>query len=661
MLMCGIAGAVGFVNREIARAVCAMDAAQSHRGPDGRGYWSSMDERCGEASHEDCGAVLAHRRLAILDLSEAGAQPMIDPSSGAVIVYNGEVYNFMEIRRELETTGEIFVSHGDTEVVLRAIMKWGIGTVRKFRGMFALAVWEPTTRRLHLARDRVGIKPLYVAEVGGGSQRTLIFASELRAILNSGLVERRIDPSGLSTYLWNGFVHGPYTMVRGVRLVPAGTTMTIVAGQPAAEPQRYWSLPCSPVSYRVEAVDELSHELQTAVKLRLISDVPLGIFLSGGIDSSAIAALATKCATSPVHTFTIGFDDPAYDESRYAEAVANSLGTRHTCLHLTEGMFTQRLERALRSVDQPTFDGINTYFVSQAVREAGITVALAGTGGDELFGGYSSYEDLPRVVTWSRALRHVPVGLVRSMGDVVSRLQTGGRETLPAQTRWGKVADALLCRGDLVKLYQVAYAMFTVRFLGELSQYLRESMHGTGGALDVCHGLPLATYRTLLRQIDGSPIHHAIATLELSAYIGQRLMRDTDAASMAVALEARVPLLDHRVIECVSAVAPMQRFMPLRRKRLLQHLALDRLDAGLFDRPKAGFVLPIDRWCRQSLRGQVDEVLHDTRLCQAAGIYPPAVARLARAFQSGQPGIYWTRLWMLYVLLWWCQEYHVTL
>ena len=659
--MCGIAGAVGFVNSEIAQAVRAMDAAQRHRGPDAHGFWSSLDNPHGEDLSHDRGAILAHRRLAILDLSNAGAQPMIDPSSGAVIVYNGEVYNFAEIRHDLEATGENFVSNCDTEVVLRAIVKWGVDAVRKFRGMFALAVWEPVTRRLHLVRDRVGIKPLYVAEVTYGSQRTLIFASELRAILNSGMIERRIDPYGLFTYLWNGFVHGPYTIVRDIRLVPAGTTMTIDAGQPATEPRAYWSLPSAPSVYRAEAVDELRHELQTAVKLRLISDVPLGVFLSGGIDSSAIAALATRCAASTLHTFTIGFDDPTYDESRYATAVADALGTHHTCLRLTEDMFRQRLEHALRSVDQPTFDGINTYFVSHAVREAGVTVALAGTGGDELFGGYRTFEDIPRAMTWSNALRHVPVALLHAMGHTVAHFQARGKGRFPAQNRWGKIGDALACRGDLVKLYQVAYAMFTIRFFGDLSQYLRESIRGAGAALGVCHGLPLANIQMLHQQVDGSPIHHAIATLELSAYVGQRLMRDTDAASMAVSLEARVPLLDHRVIECAAAVDPVQRFMPLRSKRLLRHLALDQLDAGLFDRPKSGFVLPIDRWCRQSLRGQVDEVLHNTSLCQAVGIYPPAAARLAHAFQSGQPGIYWTRLWMLYVLLWWCREYRVTI
>ena len=658
--MCGITGAVGFVNEKIAEAVRKMDSAQMHRGPDGHGYWSSLDPNNNEHCNES-GAILAHRRLAILDLSEAGTQPMVDKASGAVIVFNGEVYNYSEIRRELEATGETFVSRTDTEVVLRAIVKWGIdAAVKHFRGMFALAVWEPHTKRLSLARDRVGIKPLYLAEIVSGSSRTLLFASELRALLCSNLIDRRIDSCGLESYLWNGFVYGPATMIRGISLMPAGSTLIIEAGKTLPKTRTYWQLPLSPANYRHDAIDELRQEMEAAIKLRLISDVPLGIFLSGGVDSSAVSAMAARAAAGTVHTFNIGFDevDSHYNESPYAEAVAKALGTQHTCLRLTENIFSQHLENALSSIDQPTFDGINTYFVSQAVRQAGITVALAGTGGDELFGGYRSFIDLPRVIRWSSILRYAPEELLQIIGKAAARVQMGGKKGLiPPQTRWGKWGDVLDCGGDLVNLYQVAYAMFTKSFLREL---ILEPVHSENNGL-IAYGLCKTNYEYLREVTANKSKLHAIADLELSSYIGQRLMRDTDAASMAVALEARVPLLDHRVIECVAAVDQKRRFEPLGNKRLLKELTLEHLNPKLFDRPKAGFVLPIENWCRKGLRGQVAQTLHDAELCRSVGINPKPIAQLAAAFQSRQPGIYWTRLWMLFVLLWWCRKYRVSL
>ncbi|NCB26147.1 MAG: asparagine synthase (glutamine-hydrolyzing) [Bacteroidia bacterium] len=656
--MCGIAGAVGFIDEEIDRAVRKMDIAQQHRGPDGHGYWSSLDTSEERVSSDERGVILTHRRLAILDLSDAGAQPMIDQASGAVIVFNGEVYNYSEIRNELVATGETFFSRTDTEVVLRAVVKWGINVaVKRFRGMFALAVWEPRTRRISLARDRVGIKPLYLAEITRGSYRTLLFASELRAILHSGLIERRLAPNGLSTYLWNGFVYGPSTIIQGITLLPAGTTLIVEADQPLAEPKSYWQLPTPPDQYQKNADKELRHELETAVKLRLVSDVPLGIFLSGGIDSSAVAALAARTATGTVYTFNVGFDDAAYDESPYAEAVAKALGTRHTCLHLTEEMFRHQLDNALQSIDQPTFDGINTFFVSQAVRQAGITVALAGTGGDELFGGYRSFVDLPRIQYLSSLLRCVPERILQAIGTAAAHIQMGGGGIMPPQTRWGKLGDALACRGNLVNLYQVAYGLFTKNFYEELTQDLPHIISNN----IIINGLNSSNYKYLIQLVENKPQLHAIANLELSSFIEQRLMRDTDAASMAVALEARVPLLDHRVIECVAAIDPNQRFKPLGSKHLLKELAIDHLNPKLFDRPKAGFVLPIDKWCRQGLRERVNQTLFDTDLCRSVGIHPPSVAKLAKAFQSGQPGIYWTRLWMLFVLLRWCQDHKVLL
>lgn len=642
--MCGIAGAVGFVDDTVQDAVRAMSAAQVHRGPDSDGYWSSVEPGSTDAQ----GCVLAHRRLAIVDLSDAGRQPMHDPA-GHVIAFNGEVYNYRELRDELIEQGESFVSDCDTEVVLRMLVSDGVEAAERFNGMFALACWDPATRRLGLLRDRVGIKPLYYATLDRAGGTTVLFASEMRAILASGMIDRRIDPDGLDSYLWNGFVIGPGTLIRGVSLLPAGTSLGIEAGQSPGEPESYWRLPDA--SGQRAGFDEVKDTLDSAVKRRLMADVPLGVFLSGGIDSSAVAAIASRVAPDAVHTFNIGFPEAEFDESHYAQAVADQLGTTHRCIELTESHFAEHLDDAMGSIDQPTFDAINTYFVSRAVREAGVTVALAGTGGDELFGGYTSYRDLPSAKRWSRTAGVLPKALVGAGAKAVARVKSGPLGDVPPQTRWGKLADVMATRGGLVDLYQVSYALYTREFLNDL----RQPDDG------VPYGLPARTHDTLSGLIAGSDDLHAVSMLELSCFIGQRLLRDTDAASMAVSLEARVPLLDHTLIEAVARLDEGERFSPLGSKRMLRRLALDGLDPASFDRPKSGFVLPIDTWVRRGLKEQLHATLHDRGLCEQVGIDPDAVTRLWSAFQDGAPGLYWSRIWAIYVVLWWCRTHGVSL
>ncbi len=640
--MCGIAGAVGFVDDRVQQAVRAMSDAQHHRGPDGGGYWS-----CVEPGNADVrGVALAHRRLAILDLSDAGAQPMHDPASGQVIVYNGEVYNYRDLREPLRQAGQSFASDCDTEVMLRLLATRGTEALDDTNGMFAFAQWDPATRTLCLGRDRLGIKPLYLAEIDDGGRPTVLFASEVRALLASGLVPAHIDPHGLSSYLWNGFVAGPGTFIQGVSLLPAGHTLTLSAGDAPGEPRPFWRLPDAGGGRA--GLEDAREALHQAVSRRLIADVPLGVFLSGGIDSSAVAAVASRVAPGAIHTFNIGFPEAEFDESPHAARVAEQLHTEHRCIELTESHFKSHLDDAMQSIDQPTFDAINTYFVSRAVREAGVTVALAGTGGDELFGGYTSYRDLPPASIWAGRLRCLPEVCLRGGAGLVSRVKTGRPGAVPPQTRWGKLGDVLATRGDLVDLYQVSYALYTERFLDQLSPHARSRGYG----------LSTAVRDGLRRQIGNDPALHAISKLELSCFIGQRLLRDTDAASMAVSLEARVPLLDHALIETVARLDPVERFEPLGKKQMLRRLALDGLDPETFDRPKSGFVLPIDTWVRQGLRDQVREALHDESLCRQVGLEPDAVRRLFQAFQDGAPGLYWSRVWALFVVLWWSREHN---
>jgi asparagine synthase (glutamine-hydrolysing) len=661
--MCGIAGAIGnlshpasslaSVRENITDCVSKISEALRHRGPDGSGLWATVS---GEV-------VFAHRRLAILDLSEAGAQPMIDAASGCAITFNGEIYNFKDLRQELEALGEQFNSTSDTEVILKAYKHWGLALVPRLRGIFAMAIWDPGTRSVHLVRDQLGIKPLYWTIVRNGplGKETLLFSSEVRALLASGVVARRLDPAGVASYLSQGFVIGPNTIIEGIRLLPPASTLTIAAGAGTAPETNsqvlrgYWSLPSSKV--RSTTQEELRQELANTVRMQLVSDAPLGIFLSGGIDSSAVATLASEAEPDGLHTFTIGFEEAGLDESRFAAQVATAIGSRHTNTTLREADFVAQLTDALTAIDQPTFDAINTYFVSRAAREAGITVALAGTGGDELFGGYRSFVELPKMMNgtgWipARWLDGTIRGTSALAGDLFWNLL--GQAT--PQTRWGKIADVARAANDLLGLYQVSYALFT------RDTQRRLASNAVRNAQEVQElGLPAEVARLWRARVQDSELLHAISLLELSSFIGERLLRDTDAASMAVALEVRVPLLDHVLCETVAGVNPTRRFSPLGKKQLLRDVALARLDPALFNRPKSGFVLPIDEWARRSLQPEIERLLTDAELVGRVGLRADTVRTLWKSFVAGKPGLHWSRVWSIYVLLAWCQKHDVAL
>ena len=669
--MCGIAGAVRRIpdvreaasrpaSPRVRRYVETMADAQRHRGPDGAGLWQSPGQE----------VVFGHRRLAILDLSPAGAQPMVDAPSGCALTFNGEIYNYRDIRRDLESVGETFSSSCDTEVILKACRRWGIDAVRHLRGIFALAFWDPRVGAVHLVRDPLGVKPLYWAVVRDAEtgEEVVLFASELRALLATGAVPRALDPAAVASYLWNGFVIGPNTIVEGASLLPAATILSIEGGEPAGTQnsrslREYWHLPSS--SARSTTTGELRDTLLETVAMQLVADVPLGVFLSGGVDSSAVAALASEAAPGAVHTFTIGFEEAAYDETRYARQVAEAIRSRHTSVLLTEQAFAAQLPDAFTAVDQPTFDGINTFFVSRAAREAGMTVALAGTGGDEVFGGYRSFVDIPRVV---RARQWMPFvhegGMVQRAMDgafTFGARCAGGLswdlfKVAPPQTRWGKVADVARAAHDLLGLYQVAYATFTRETQAVLASSLVREAQGRQ-----VYGLPAAVAAAWRRRVANSELLHAISVLELSGFVGERLLRDTDAASMAVALEVRVPLLDHVLVETAAGIDPARRFSPPRQKQLLRDMALARIPPAVFDRPKSGFVLPIDTWARRRLRPQMESVFRDDHLAARAGLRGDALRTLWRSFTDGRPGLYWTRIWGLYVLLSWCREHDVSL
>ncbi len=646
--MCGIAGIVGRLDQTNRAALQKMNAAMVHRGPDADGSWQSSADAHGR------GAMLTHRRLAILDLSPAGVQPMIDPVTGDVIAFNGEIYNYLDLRRQLSAEGHTFQSTGDTAVMLRALGTHGRETLGRLRGMFAFAHWDSRRRELLLARDALGIKPLYLARNRDPSAGwSLAFASEVRALLASGLLGTpRLDPVAVSSMAWNGFIAGPGTAVVGVELLWPGRALVFDSQGAEKQSLDFWTIPPGP---RAGTMDEasLSSLLEEGVRLHLASDVPLAVFLSGGVDSSAMANLAQRASRTPIHTFTLAFEEQELNEGPIARRIANAIGTQHTEVLLTEQQFTSQLETALDSLDQPTFDALNAWFMSRAIRSAGFTVAISGTGGDELFGGYSSFRDLPVLHRWLRRFRAVPRELLvaaASLGTFPLR-RSGG--AVPPQTRWAKLPEMVRRGDDLQGLYQLAYALFLPEFQREL---LSEPVNGA-----IIDGLPSALGERLRSETRLRSPLSAISVMEQRLFLGERLLRDNDAASMAASLEQRVPLVDQVLFESVDRLPDQQRYHPIGRKALLRRIGLRGLDPALFDRPKSGFVLPFDRWIRRGLRKTMDETLRDPAAVKPAGLDPSAVARLWQAFLDGAPGMYWSRVWALYVLIRWSQRNGVSI
>jgi asparagine synthase (glutamine-hydrolysing) len=642
--MCGIAGIIGRTGEPNRAALARMSGAVAHRGPDAEGLWDAPPDASG------WGAMLAHRRLSILDLSPAGAQPMVDPATGHVVVLNGEIYNYLELRDRLAAAGHTFRSTGDTAVMLRALSVHGKEAVGWFRGMFAFAFWDTAERRLLLARDQLGIKPLYLARNpdprGGWS---LAFASEVRAILASGLLGRpRLDPRAAASVAWNGFVVGPETAIAGIESVWPGQLLVFDSRGRERASRRYWTVPRPPETGSPDR-SRLSEVLDECVHLHLASDVPLGVFLSGGVDSSAVANLARKTSTTPVHTFTLSFEEKEYDEGRIARRVAEAIGTEHQEVVLTGQRFVGGLEAALDSLDQPTFDGLNSYYMSQAVREAGFKVALVGTGGDELFGGYTTFRDLPALLRWSGRTRWIPEGARLAAAKLVASAMRPRRGAVPPQTRWAKLPDMVRRGNDLLSLYQLAYALFLPGFQHEL---LGDAVNGA-----LADGLPAAMRTRLAEETRSRSPLSALSVMEQRLFLGERLLRDTDATSMAASIEVRLPLVDQVLLENVVRLPDRERYHPLRKKEVLRRIGLRGLDPALFRRPKSGFVLPYERWIRLGLGKAMDGTMRDPAAVKPTGLNPGAVQRLWRAFLDGAPGMYWSRVWAVYVLIRWCHRH----
>ncbi|AKU89842.1 asparagine synthase (glutamine-hydrolyzing) [Vulgatibacter incomptus] len=643
--MCGIAGIIGRLDESGRAALERMSAAMHHRGPDGHGTWESAPDEKG------WGVLLAHRRLAILDLSEAGNQPMTDPVTGHTVVLNGEIYNYLTLRDELAAQGQTFRSSGDTAVLLRALGLQGREAVGRLRGMFTFASWDPSRRTLLLARDPLGIKPLYLARnPDPRGSWAVAFASELRALLASGLLGApRLEPGAAASVIWNGFVVGPRTAIRGIELLPGGRLMELDGRGRELVSADFWP-PEEPSRNVALKEEELAAHLEESVRLHLASDVPLAVFLSSGVDSSAVANLAQRTSGRQVHTFTLTFESAELNEGPIAREIAAAIGTEHREVLLTEGEFVEHLEEALDSLDQPTFDGLNSFFLSRAIRDAGFKVALVGTGGDELFGGYTSFRDLPALHLWSRRARFLPMALLASAAKLALSARNRGAP-IPPQTRWAKLPDMIGRGNDLLGLYQLAYALFLPDFQNEL-------LDGGTGTTPV-DGIPAETRDRLLREIRSRSPLAALSVMEQRLFLGERLLRDNDVASMAASIEQRLPLVDQVLSRRVDELDETVRFQPVGRKELLRRIGLRGLPPSLFNRPKRGFVLPFDTWIRRGLRRAMDELMRDPDAARAAGLNPEGVSRLWKGFLAGAPGLYWSRVWAVFVLLRWSRRHGV--
>ena len=612
--MCGIAGIFGPINPDVEAALRAMTEAQAHRGPDDEGIY--VDDTVG----------LSHRRLSIIDLSPKGHQPMWDDTGRLAIIFNGEVYNFISLREQLRAKGYTFNSNTDTEVILKAFKEWGQDCVSLFNGMFTLAIYDKTEKRLFLARDRLGIKPLYTARTESGY---FVFASEIRALLESRLIQRRLNVNELGTYLKYQTVHPPATLIEGVEMMLPGT-YTWVSSE-GIRTEQYWHL-MNGESKEAGAHDaessraEVRRQLASAVERRLVSDVPIGAFLSGGIDSSLIVALMSRAASRAVKTFTVAFDDAAYNDREYARLVADRYKTDHTEVTLIENDLLEQVAQALASMDHPSADGINTYIVSKAAKASGLTVVLSGLGGDEFFAGYSTFN---RLIRQQRALpfwKYTPHILRAGAGALIQMAKPNieGR----------KIKDMLISDGSLEKVYPITRQYFSDRQISALldSTYIDSDPYEQHLA---------DAYRTY----PSSNTLTSVSFAEATTYMHNVLLRDTDQMSMAHALEIRVPFLDHELASYVMGVSDSAKQSNGIPKRLLVEACRDLLPEAIIHRPKQGFIMPFADWIRGPLKKEC--LRHLETIAAVPALDSSVIWSYWDDFQAGSPRTSWSRVWLL--------------
>jgi asparagine synthase (glutamine-hydrolysing) len=636
--MCGIAGLVlerGGKESALHQRVSAMNTAIAHRGPDGEGVW--VDGPAGVA--------LAQRRLAIVDLSETGAQPMVSASGRHVMTYNGEIYNFRELRAELEAEGAIFRGTSDSEVLLEAWDRWGAGrTQAALNGMFAIAIWDRKDRTLSLVRDRFGIKPLLWRRDGEG----LFFASELKALLKDPACPRSIDPASVAAYHRHGAVPAPWTILKDVHKLEPGSVLT---WKPGEEPviRSFWS-PLAAMAAGQDSITSAPFEtcvteaetlIGDAVERQMIADVPLGAFLSGGIDSSLVVALMQQRAGRRIETFTIGFEEQTWDESPHAEAVAKYLGTSHTTLK-TSGSAVRSLVPEIAGIyDEPFSDSsqLPTLLLCRLVRHH-VTVALSGDGGDETFAGYERYDwglkldryrqRYPAVVRQmaNQAIDRMPV----TMLDAAARL-TGSGSYHPGH-----------------RLQRAARLGAAPAFVDGYRQFLSQTVDPQAILVHPGEHHPAAYQPSAA--MDGLATLPRMQTIDATSYLPDDILMKVDRASMSVGLEVRVPLLDHRIWEWSARLPGGMQRSGGKGKAVLRAVAGKHVPAAIMDRPKAGFAVPLADWLRVELRDWAEQLLEPSRLAESGLFQVDAIRSLWQRHLSGQED-HGPLIWSILVLESW--------
>ncbi|MGA2510403.1 MAG: asparagine synthase (glutamine-hydrolyzing) [Candidatus Acidiferrales bacterium] len=634
--MCGICGAIGIESREQSEAVTRrMMASMLHRGPDEEGILLSPR------------VAMGMRRLSIIDLA-GGSQPVWNERESLAVVFNGEIYNFRALREELAAAGHRFHTRSDTEVIVHAYEAWGEGCVRRLRGMFAFAIAEMPegknggVARVFLARDRLGIKPLYYTLVDG----KLFFAQEVRALLASGCIPARLSSAAIAAYVLFGSMCEPLTLIDGIVSLPPGHSMSIPVAAPASfvGPTSYWDARtiARPESREAVAspVQHVRSLLEDAVASHLVADVPVGVFLSGGLDSTTIAALASR-AQGGIHTFTVAFTDADFSEAETARRTAARLGTKHSELTLSDAEMTARLDEAVAAFDQPSMDGINTYFVSWAARQAGLKVALSGLGSDEIFGGYGTFRETSKVTRIAALARWIPRSLREFAAGALGR--SGAFQSSP--DRFRKASAAFLDPDALPHEYFFTRLLFTPQMFASAA----------GREFSSWDSLPWWRWLSdSARQTRSMDRFTQISWLELRSYLLNTLLRDTDSMSMANSLEVRVPFLDAPLVEYVLSLPESAKLGSSRPKELLIAALGDLLPPEVVAQKKRTFTFPWEEWLRASLGERVAAGLADWSPALESHLGKGFALGVWRDFQNGRTT--WSRPWSLYVLNEWVKR-----
>lgn len=627
--MCGIAGFTvsGGDPKNHSAVISSMVECLKHRGPDARNTWNNQH------------VYLGHARLSIIDLSELSNQPMHSSDSRYVIVYNGELYNYKDLKLELQRVAHgtenlpyFFKTNSDTEVVLAAYQRWGVDCLSKFNGMYAFALYDTVENTLFIARDRVGIKPLYYSY----KNDQLVFASEIRSVLSSGWVERKLNRDAVNEYFLYQTVHAPNTILQEVRMLMPGHYMLLKGGD--LHIKRYWDLndftsESNDMDY-AHACAKTKELLFQAVERRLVTDVPFGAFLSGGIDSSAVVGIMSKMSVQKVETFNISFDESEFSEAKYAKKIAAKFETNHHEIKLSPGDFLNDLPEALNAMDHPSGDGPNTYVVSKATKNSGITMALSGLGGDEVFAGYDVFKRMMEINKKSYLnilppiLRKIPASVLKAKNKSVAG---------------DKIYEVLTQeKVDVRNAYPISRKTFSDSQIKNLLKHKNES-----------------NLKTLISKVKATDKDHLlsyVSALEINTYMQNILLRDADQMSMAVALEVRVPFLDYKLLEFVLSVKDEYKYPSTPKKLLIDALG-DLLPDEVVNRPKMGFTLPWKHWLKNELRSFCE--ININSLSKRDFVNEKAILALWEQFLKDDPRVSWSRVWHLVVLESWLNKNNI--